>query len=360
MDIGFSYIFPAIRGWQAKKEYFTIMCPLKLIPKIFLFDEEEVPAEYRSQRILNKNRIPEITTYILNNSTDYVFSSLTASVDGEMEFIPINQDGGLKDIGQLTVSLDARFLINDGQHRRAAIEEALKINSELGNETISIVIFQDDDLKKSQQIFSDLNRHAVNTTTSIGILYDHRDPLSIVTKNIIKNIELLRRYTDNEKTSLSQNSPKIFTLNNIYNTNQRLLKKSKGHVIDAADEAFLIEFWRLLSQSITEWNQVLSKELTVKDLRMNYVIGQGVSIEAIGIVGYFLKENYPDEWKNYILKLRKLDWSRTNDHDWLHRAISSNGRIQKTNDTIILTANRIKQLLHLPLTEQEQRIENKI
>ena len=49
------------------------MCPLRLIPKIFLFDEEEIPAEHRAQRILNKIRIPEITNYIIENQNDYVF-----------------------------------------------------------------------------------------------------------------------------------------------------------------------------------------------------------------------------------------------------------------------------------------------
>ena len=109
---------------------------------------------------------------------DYVFSSITASIDGQIEFTPFKNEDGFSDLGQLKVSLDSRFLINDGQHRRAAIEEALKVSPELGNETISVVFFHDDGLKKSQQMFSDLNRHAVNTTSSIGILYDHRDRLA--------------------------------------------------------------------------------------------------------------------------------------------------------------------------------------
>jgi len=82
MKSSFTYNFPAIKGIQAKKEYYVAMCPLRIIPKIFLFDEEEVPPEFRAQRILNKYRIPEITNYIINNSDSYVFSSLYASIDG--------------------------------------------------------------------------------------------------------------------------------------------------------------------------------------------------------------------------------------------------------------------------------------
>ena len=42
---GYEYVFPAIRGIQAGHEYYVTMCPLRLIPRLFLFDEEELPPE---------------------------------------------------------------------------------------------------------------------------------------------------------------------------------------------------------------------------------------------------------------------------------------------------------------------------
>lgn len=359
MDATFCYSFPSIKGIQAGKEYFVAMCPLRIIPKIFLFDEEEIPPEHRAQRILNKSRIPELTNYIIENEKDYVFSSITASIDGEIEFVPYNNESNSKDLGQLKIALDARFLINDGQHRRAAIEEALKISPELGNETISVVFFHDKNLKKSQQIFSDLNRHAVNTTSSIGILYDHRDKLALITKDIIANTPLLARYTDKERVSLSKNSPKILALNHIFNTNLRLLGKSKGDKITDSDEEFLKEFWLVLCNSIMEWNYVMQKEITTRDLRATFIVGHGVFIEAIGLVGNYLRTYHDGDWKNYISKLEKIDWNRSNTADWLGRAFNHNGRIQKTTHTIQLTAIKIKQLIDLPLTEAEQVLEDK-
>ncbi|TWD92196.1 DNA sulfur modification protein DndB [Neobacillus bataviensis] len=359
MDATFSYNFPAIRGLQAGNEYFVAMCPLRIIPKIFLFDEEEIPPEHRAQRILNKARIPEMTNYIVENQKDYVFSAITASIDGEVEFLPFNNDQSSKDIGQLRIALDARFLINDGQHRRAAIEEALKISPELGNETISVVFFHDEGLKKSQQIFSDLNRHAVNTTSSIGILYDHRDQISMVTKDIISTTPLLSRYTDKERVSLSKNSPKILALNHIYNTNLKLLSKSKGDSITDVEEKFLRQFWSVLCDSIVEWNLVFKKELNPRDLRAHFIVGHGVFLEAIGLVGHYLHLFNENDWISYINSLSKIDWHRSNTDDWLGRAFNQNGRIQKTSYTIQLTAIKIKQLINLPLTESEQTLENK-
>lgn len=359
METTFSYSFPAIRGIQAGKEYFVAMCPLRIIPKIFLFDEEEIPPEYRAQRILNKARIPEITNYIVENRNDYVFSSITASIDGKIKFVPFSDDPSSRDLGQLKISLDARFLINDGQHRRAAIEEALKISPELGNETISVVFFHDIGLKKSQQIFADLNRHAVNTTSSIGILYDHRDQLAIITKDIIASIPLLSRYTDKERVSLSKNSPKIIALSHIFNTNLKLLGKSRGDKISQEDEVFLRKFWLVLCDSIIEWNMVLKRELTPRDLRTNFIVGHAVFIEAVGLVGNYLRKYHDTNWELYVRKLKKIDWSRDNTDDWLGRSFNNNGRIQKTSYTIQLTANKIKQLIGLPLTETEQDLEDK-
>lgn len=52
---------------------------MRLIPKIFLFNEEELVPELCAQRLLNKGRIPEITRYIVNNRDNYTFSAITAS-----------------------------------------------------------------------------------------------------------------------------------------------------------------------------------------------------------------------------------------------------------------------------------------
>ena len=83
MDPRFGYTFPAIRGIQAKRSYYASMCPLRLIPKIFLFDENEaeLTPDLKAQRTLNRNRIPEIASYIVENREDYSFSAITASID---------------------------------------------------------------------------------------------------------------------------------------------------------------------------------------------------------------------------------------------------------------------------------------
>ena len=63
-----------------------------------------------------------------------------------MGFAAHDSEGHGARLGVLHIGLGARFLINDGQHRRAAIEEALRLDPSLAEETIPVVIFADEAL----------------------------------------------------------------------------------------------------------------------------------------------------------------------------------------------------------------------
>ena len=63
-------------------------------------------------------------------------------------------------------------------------------------------------------------------------------------------------------------------------------------------------------------------------------------------------------YKEYLSKLNNIDWNRTNLKDWENRVIAPNGRIVKSSRYIRLTCNLIKQKLDLPLTKDEQKLEN--
>ena len=115
----FSYTFPAIRGVQAGREFYVSMCPLRLLRKLFVFDDEELVPELRAQRTLNKARVPEIARYIVDNQDSYTFSAITVSVDGDLKFEPVAGEGSASyRMGSLTVSMTSKFIVNDGQHRR--------------------------------------------------------------------------------------------------------------------------------------------------------------------------------------------------------------------------------------------------
>jgi DNA sulfur modification protein DndB len=353
---GFEYIFPAIRGVQAGREYYVSMCPLRLIPKIFLFDEEELAPELRAQRILNKGRIPALASYILDNPDDYVFSALTASVDGEMRFVALSESGPGMRMGQLVIPMDARFLINDGQHRRAAIEAALNENPSLGDETIAVVFFYDAGLARSQQMFADLNRHAVRPARSIGVLYDHRDQVAQIAKLLALKSPVLRGFVELESSTLSARSGKLFTLSALYYATRSLLQGVD--VVDEAHAARLAEeYWAAIDALMPEWQLVRARKMAASDVRRSYLHSHGIALHALGRLGNdLLKESVdPAVWKPKLEPLAKIDWSRMNP-DWEGRAIIG-GRVSKNHQNVVLTVNYLRQHLGLPLGPEEENAE---
>lgn len=350
--MNFYYNFPAVRGVQAEREYYISMVPLSLLAKIFPSDEEIVSAEFRAQRRINEARIPEIRDYILENRSSYVFSALSASIDGEFTFEGTEHP----DLGILHISMDAVMLINDGQHRKAAIQAAIEESPDLGSETISVVFFKDEGLSRSQQMFTDLNKHAVKTSNSLSALYDTRDEIAVVTRKVISKIPFFARYTDKERDILGKNSSKLFTLNTLYKANRKIVKAES---CTEKDEAFLYKYWSTLANQIGEWQDVLSRRISKKDLRENYIVTLAVTISAFGRLGHYFYEHENIDLEKSLKNLSQLDWQRSN-REWVGRAIRPNGKVQNSEEAALLICSKIKQVLDLPLTKDEEQKEQKL
>lgn len=352
----FGYVFPAIRGVQATREYYVSMCPLRLIPRIFLFNEEELIPELRAQRLLNKVRVPEIARYVLDNRDGYTFSAITASIDGDVRFEPFGEAGVAQRMGSLHVSMDARFVINDGQHRRAAIEAAIRENPDLADETIAVVFFLDLALARCQQMFADLNRHAIRPSTSLGVLYDHRDEGARMVKLSILTLPLFRELTEMERSTLAARSRKLFTLSALYAANNALLSRLDDR--STQDQgALAIAFWEEVSKQFPEWQQVLERKLSAAEVRRDTLHTHGIVLQALGRVGNALLREQPENWRRSLRKLQKINWTRANARVWEGRTLVG-GKVSKATTNVTLTTNLIKRTLGLPLSPEEQRVED--
>ena len=356
MDAPFEYIFPAIRGVQAGREYYVSMCPLRLIPKIFIFDEEELLPELRAQRILNKARIPEMARYVWENRQNYIFSALTASIDAEVRFEPLASGAEGSRVGLLHIPMSAKFIINDGQHRRAAIEMALRNKPELGDETIAVVFFLDIGLQRCQQMFADLNRYAVRPSRSIGVLYDHRDTAAELTRLVVLRSPVFRDVVEMERSTLSTRSRKLFTLSAIYTATSALLAGLPDVPADQRRD-LAVEFWDEVARQFPEWQLVRDHKMTAGDVRRDYLHSHGIVLQAIGKVGNVLLRDGAIRWKTKLRGLKKINWARSNTKLWEGRALLA-GRVSKAEQNVTLTTNLIKTRLGLPLSPDEQRVED--
>ena len=319
------HVFEAIKGSQAGSDFYIAMCTLKSVAKLFTFKDADIPAEQRAQRIIRKSRIGRIRDYILQNVEDYTFSSITVSVDGRITFNPMSKNSNL---GTISMSQDAVILINDGQHRTAAIKEAIEDNPDLGKDKISVVFFEDLNLEKCQQMFADLNKHAVKPTKSLGILYDRRNDFATFVVEMTKHVRAFHNRTEMEKTSISNRSTKFFTLNGIDLATKNLLGKDKN--LTKSEKNTAISFWNLVGKNIPEWGLLIDNKVTPAELRKDFVHANTNMLEAIATAGNRLIKKFPAIWKQKLAGLQRVDWSRTNP-EWDGKIVIR-GKMTKTKD----------------------------
>ena len=303
--------FPGVRGIQAGREFYVIMCDFATIVNIFKFDADSgIPPNMRSQRKLRDSRVPKIASYILDNPDNYVFSAITVSIDKSMSFKTPPGAGSDDSIGTLRIPSNARILVNDGQHRCAAIRAAYNDNEKIGTERIAVVAFEDRGLKRSQQMFADLNKHAVKPTRSLGLLYDHRDTFARFIVNLVNDVDIFYGRTELERTNLSNRSTKFVTLNGVADATRYLLKiKPTTKTISSEKQKLAVEFWNMVATNIPEWNLLAGGEIKAHELRRYYVHAHTNVLNALGLAGHVLVKR--KDWRERMKKLQKIDWQKS-------------------------------------------------
>jgi DNA sulfur modification protein DndB len=348
--------FPAMQGQIGQRTYYSSLMKLNAIPKMFTFrDWAEFTAEDREQRVLNKKRVPDIAKYILDNEDGYLFASITASYKNQVTFKPLNGSG----LGELEMEFeDANFVINDGQHRCAAIAAAVKENPSLGEETISVLLFPYESKERVQQMFSDLNRFVVKTSKSLDILYDKRDALSLVTLDAAERVPEFKNMVDKDSVSLPVRSPKLFSLSALYDANDELLKQVRAEGQPSHEEMvqLAVEFWTEVAKAIPAWTKVSYGDLKALELRQESISTHAVVLRALGGIGADLLKEEPKDWKSRLMDLSAVDWSKKN-RDWENVCIIANS-VVSNRQARFATKAYLKRRLNMSLNEAEERAFN--
>jgi DNA sulfur modification protein DndB len=356
--------FPAMRGVIGKRQYFATMMALSEIPHLFKFNDwEQFTPELRAQRVLVKARVPEIVKYMVDNEDSYLFSSITAAYSTEVKFKPFEEGA---DIGYLDMDLeDAKFLINDGQHRCAAITAALNENPGLGKERISVLLFPWESLERAQQMFTDLNRFVHKTSKSLNILYDHRDVLSGFTMEVTEQVPVFKGMIDKEKLTIPIRSDKLFTLSTLYDANEELIgsKLEKPETKEYKDKlAQAVSYWKAVSRVIPDWEKVKDGALKAPMLRQEKINTHGVVLRALGGLGRLLIEAHPSAWEAKLQILRDLDWRKSVGNkvnpEWENVCITA-GSVLSNRQARVATLAVLKGKLSLELTGQEIQFNRK-
>jgi len=379
----FTYTFPAVAGIQAGQTYYAAQVPFGALVKLFTFDAEDVvPAHLRAQRVLNERRAEDIGEYVVDNPGDYVLPAITASVSAEMSFEAVSVPGAAGRIGLLHIPMDAVLLINDGQHRRRGIEHAIARAPALREETITVTIFFDQGLTRSQQMFADINGKQVKPSSAINALYDRRDPFNAWALSVMDILPRVGPRIDVENSTVPAKSHKLWSLvafKKFLSILTGVNAKNIGELSEGAlreIDRFLEAFFAACDCHIPNWAKMLDGTIPAFDVREQFVVGHAVWLEALGtfgrralFTGYLFDHGRTDEGvikpnlANFdsMAALAKID-PRREALMWENRCVVL-GKMQKTADGVKGTAARLLLLANVKLpadmAELQERLDAK-
>ena len=347
----------AMRGVQAGREFYMAMCHMSFIAKHLPYPQNNVPADKVIQRHINKARIPKIAEYLIKYYDDYVLPPIIASIDGDIEWEPLSADSENMQVGLLKIPDSADLIINDGQHRCAAIQHALQERPELKYETLGVIFYIDRGVKRARQIFSDLNGHPVRTNQNINATFDSRQYLPQLTKRVIENSALLSGRVELFASGCAIGSPRIFTISALTKSNRVLLDGITSQDIET-DAAICSRYWTVMEENLPEIEKLVAETITAREIKENYFYPYSIALQTLAAVANQLIKESPDTWEEELAGIQKINWRRDN-NEWEGRAMSG-GRLTTGGNHPAFTKNFIKKKLGLPLSEDEKKLERQL
>jgi DNA sulfur modification protein DndB len=149
-------------------------------------------------------RTSEIVKYLTSNDSRFLGSMIVAAWGGDPLYHPVamqDPDGLLQnldsDFGVLEFNGSQQYFAIDGQHRLKAIKDSLKINPNLGNEDICVLIVShfdsEEGRKRTRRLFTNINKHAKKTTKAEDIALDEDDAIAITTRRLLLEDDFLKQ-----------------------------------------------------------------------------------------------------------------------------------------------------------------------
>jgi DNA sulfur modification protein DndB len=200
--------FPCIRGKIGDWTYYTTNIRMTELVNYVKFADQIFPRndlDQVMQRDLT-NRSLQISDYLLKNEQRFMGSLIVAAVGGEPKFVPISfgdesvysfAEGKL---GFLRFDGSEQYYALDGQHRLAAIKDALsKDSKELAKDEVSLIIVWHDDndegRTRARRLFTTVNRYAKKTSKAEDIAFDEDNPVDIYTRRLVREHKFLKERT---------------------------------------------------------------------------------------------------------------------------------------------------------------------
>jgi DNA sulfur modification protein DndB len=316
---------------QGNRTHLAFSLSLKLLLEIAKLNsadgkKNKSNAEEMMNRPLMQPHVKDIAKYLVNTDA-YILPPFIFNSNTPIKVFAFGS-GSVK-FGYAIISSDILLYVTDGQHRLKAIEKAVIERPELNNDSVTVLVVQEEDLEQIHQDFADCSKNKP-IPPALRASFDVSDFLSKITRDLTKELDIFTGRIDKISSTVGKDPNYIFTMSQLRIGVSEFLFGTSNKSLDSftvenreeyrtfLDKAkfFYLEFarsnttWSLLFQPRSQANNLLN----FYNLRQERIDFNSVGFIVISRIGYliFSDNSFTNEQSMILIKaLASLDYRRT-------------------------------------------------
>lgn len=316
---------------QGKRSHLTFSLPFNLLQEMARLQTADTKknksnAEELINRPLIRSHVDEIAKYLLETE-NYIIPPFIFNSNTPIKVFAFGT-GPVK-FGYAVIPANIELYVTDGQHRLKAIEKAIPERPELRDDSVTVLVVQEDDIDQIHQDFADCAKNKPIPPALLAA-FDVTNVLSRLTRSISKELVIFEGRIDKISKTVAKDPSYIFTMSQLrVGMAEFLVGSSRKQVIESRSNQQKSEFKTLLEKAKTfytqfaqineAWQSLLQPasktvNLDLYKLRQERIDFNSAGFIVISRVGYFIffGNEFSEEQRNLLVEaLAKLDYQRT-------------------------------------------------
>lgn len=315
---------------QGKRTHLTFSLPFSLLLEMARLQTADTKknksnAEELINRPLIRSHVDEIAKYLLETE-NYILPPFIFNSNTPIKVFAFGT-GAVK-FGYAVIPTNVELYVTDGQHRLKAIEKAVPERPELRNDSVTVLVVQEEDIDQIHQDFADCAKNKPIPPALLAV-FDVTNVLARLTRQIAKELIIFENRIDKISKTVGKDPNYLFTMNQLRTgMAEFLFGTARKEVIESRSNQQKSEFRMLLEKAKTfymafaqtndAWKlliQPVSKtiNLDLHSLRQERIDFNTVGFQIINRVGHliFFGKEFSDEQRiNFIKALASVDYRR--------------------------------------------------
>lgn len=329
---------------QGQRTHLTFSLPFNLLLEMARLQTADTKKnKSNAEELINRPLIPkhvdEIAKYLLETE-NYILPPFIFNSNTPIKVFAFGT-GAVK-FGYAVIPTNVELYVTDGQHRLKAVEKAIPERPELKDDSVTVLVVQEEDIDQIHQDFADCAKNKPIPPALLAA-FDVTNVLAKLTRQIAKELVIFDGRIDKISKTVGKDPTYLLTMNQLrIGMAEFLFGTSRKEVIESRSNQQKSEFKMLLEKAKTfyiqfaqindTWKLLLQPasktvNLDLYSLRQERIDFNTVGFQIISRVGHliFFGQDFSDEERNSLINaLATLDYRR-NSATWEKNVVIDDG-----------------------------------